>query len=61
MIVGQISSMAFIWQLLSVSLVSGVGSLELMLGHTFYNRPCLAIDMLVHTCKYIWLFEKCKV
>ena len=33
------------------------------LGHTFYNRPCLATDMLVHTCFYIWLLftEKCQV
>ena len=23
-------------------MVSGVASLDLMLGHTFYNRPCLA-------------------
>ena len=29
---------------------SGVASLDLMLGHTFYNRPCLATGMLVHTC-----------
>ena len=29
---------------------SGVASLDLMLGHTFYNRPCLATGMLVHMC-----------
>ena len=34
--------------------VSGVASLDLILGHTFYNRPCLAIGMLVHTCIYIY-------
>ena len=33
------------------------------IGYTFYNRPCLATGMLVHTCFYIWLLftEKCKV
>ena len=36
-------------------LISGVASLDLMLGHTFYNRSCLATGMLVHTCIYIWL------
>ena len=25
-----------------VCMYSGVASLDLMLGHTFYNRPCLA-------------------
>ena len=39
---------------------SGLASLDLMVGHTFYNRPCLATGMLVHTCIYIWLlFKKC--
>ena len=38
--------------------ISGVASLDLMLGHTFYNRPCLATSMLVHTCIYIWLLSK---
>ena len=37
---------------------SGVASLDLMLGHTLYNRPCLATSMLVHTCIYIWLLSK---
>ena len=32
---------------------SGVASLDLMLGHIFYNRPRLATSMLVHTCIYI--------
>ena len=32
---------------------SSVASLDLMLGHTFYNRPCLATGMLVHTCIYM--------
>ena len=32
---------------------SGVASLDLMLGHTFYNKSCLATGMLVHTCIYI--------
>ena len=38
---------------LSGIMISGVASLDLMLGHTFYNRPCLATGMLVHTCTYI--------
>ena len=37
---------------------SGVASLDLMLGHTFYNRPCLVTGMLVHTYLYIWLLSK---
>ena len=45
-----------------VAMFSGVASLDLMLGYTFYNRPCLATGMLVHTCINVWLlFEKCKV
>ena len=36
-----------------VDVYNGVASLDLMLGHTFYNRPCLATSMLVHTCIYI--------
>ena len=36
-----------------LGLASGVASLDLMLGHTFYNRPCLATGMLVHTWIYI--------
>ena len=32
---------------------SGAASLDLMLGHTFYNGPCLTTGMLVHTCIYV--------
>ena len=39
-------------------ITSDVASLDLMLGHTFYNRPCLVTSMLVHTCIYIWLLSK---
>ena len=45
-----------------VAMFSGVASLDVMLGHTFYNRPCLATGMLVHMYINIWLlFEKYKV
>ena len=41
-----------------ISMISGIASLDLMLGHTFYNRTCLATSTLVHTCIYIWLLSK---
>ena len=41
-----------------VAMDSGVASLDLMLEHTFYNRPCLATGMLIHMCIYIWLLSK---
>ena len=42
----------------SISIISGVASLDLMLGHTLYNKPCLATCMLFHICIYIWLLSK---
>ena len=45
-----------------ITTISGAASLDLMLGHTFYNRPCLATGMLVHTYIYIIMVavKRCK-